>query len=53
MLHFASSTIFSLGFSDERVCLMKRKYDIWYGVIAGRAENAATLQVCAAIKSND
>jgi len=24
---------------------MSRKYDIWYGVIAGRAENGATLQV--------
>jgi hypothetical protein len=32
---------------------MKRKYDIWYGVIAGRAENGATLQVCAVLKSND
>jgi hypothetical protein len=53
MFRFASSTILAWGFSGERVCLMKRKYDIWYGVIAGRAENAATLQVCAAIKSND
>jgi len=45
MLHFASSTIFARAFSNERACLMKRKYDIWYGVIAGRAENGATLQV--------
>jgi hypothetical protein len=53
MIRFASSTILSVGFfRSERLSYEKEiRYLVWRD--RGRAENGATLQVCAALKTND